>query len=45
MNDYPASSHERVITRDGRSGTSWQNANLVPDASIARRLHSGPTAA
>jgi hypothetical protein len=45
MNDHQARSRERVVTRDGRSDPSSQEAHRVPNASIARRLQADPTAA
>jgi hypothetical protein len=45
MNDHRAASHDRVITLDGRSDTSFQQANLGPDDFNAIRPQSGLIAA
>jgi hypothetical protein len=42
MSNYPARSHECVVTR---GETSWEKANLGPNGFNADKLPSGPTLA
>jgi hypothetical protein len=45
MSDDQASCHERAVIVDGRSDTSFLNAQPGPNDFIARKLQSGLTVA